>query len=88
MQSHPDDALVAAFATKRDEARRILRRHMESRGLHEKDGWRINEAIRHRAGVTELVLSPIHLRLPTPEGLECIVAIDEPGSEVTSSCKT
>ena len=82
-----DDALVAAFAEKRQQARVTLRRRMDTRGLLERDGWRIDEAIRHRDGRTELVLRPIHLRLPLPHDLECIVAIDEPGSNVTSDCE-
>ena len=82
-----DDVLAAAFAAKRQQARVTLRGRMDRRGLLEKDGWRIDEAIRHREGRTELVLRPIHLRLPMPHDLECIVAIDEPGSNVTSDCE-
>ena len=81
-----DSALAAAFAAKCDEARLTLRGHMEARGLLEKDGWRINESIRHRQGRTELVMRPIHLRLDSPDGLECVVTIDEPGHTITAEC--
>ena len=86
MAAHNDSTLAVQFAKKRDEARDTLRRHMEERGLAESDGWRITETIRHRNGRTELVLRPIHLRLDPPPGLECVVAIDEPGSRITADC--
>lgn len=88
MPNEHDSTLAAAFAAKCEEARAMLRGHMEARGLFEKDGWRINESIRHRQGRTELVLRPIHLRLNAPEGLECVVGIDEPGHGITSDCQT
>ena len=84
--SKDDTALAEAFAAKREEARRKLRDHMHALGLHEKDGWRINESIRHREGRTELVLRPIHLRLDTPDGVECVVTIDEPGHSISTDC--
>ena len=86
MPHQQDSSLAAAFAAKCEEARRMLRGHMEARGLFEKDGWRINESIRHRQGRTELVLRPIHLRLDAPDGLECVVGIDEPGHKITADC--
>ena len=84
--SKDDTALAEAFAAKREEARRKLRDHMHALGLHEKDGWRINESIRHREGRTELVLRPIHMRLDPPRDLEYIVTIDEPGHAISSHC--
>ena len=86
MPNDADSLLAAAFAAKREEALAVLRRHMEERGLKEKHGWSINESIRHRDGRTELVLRPIHLRLDPPEGLECVVTIDEPGSRISADC--
>lgn len=85
--SNKDTALAEAFAAKRDEAREKLRGHMRACGLLESDGWRINESVRHREGRTELVLRPIHLRLDTPPGLECVVTIDEPGHHITADCE-
>ena len=82
----PDESLALHFAAKRDEARAMLRRHMEERGLYERDGWSIVETLRHRDGKTELVLRPIHLRLVPPVDLECVVAIDEPGTRITADC--
>ena len=88
MPDKTDSTLAAAFAAKCEEARAMLRRHMEARGLFEQDGWRINESIRHRLGRTELVMRPIHLRLNAPAGLECVVGIDEPGHTITADCET
>jgi len=88
MSHTPDSALAAAFAAKRDEARLTLRGHMQARGLLEKDGWRIVETVRHREGRTELVLRPMHLRLDAPPNLECVVAIEEPGWDITADCVT
>jgi hypothetical protein len=82
-----DDAnLAAEFGVKRREARATLRKHMEERGLHARDGWSIAEVVRQRAGTTELVMRPIHLRLPSPDDLECVVTIDEIGSHIDSEC--
>ena len=48
---------------------------MEERGLHEAEGWQISERIRSCAGGTEVVMTPLHLRYPTPPDLECVVEI-------------
>lgn len=88
MPSKHDSALAAAFAAKREEARATLLAHMHERGLRETDGWRINESIRHREGRTELVMRPIHMRLDAPRDLECWVAIEEPGLDITVDCAT
>ena len=88
MPHETDASLAATFTAKCEEARLLLRKHMEARGLFEKDGWRINESIRHRQGRTELVMRPIHLRLNAPTGLECVVGIDEPGHTITADCET
>ena len=88
MPNSDDSRLAAAFAAKCEEARATLRAHMERRGLTEKGGWRITESVRHRAGRTEMVLRPIHLRLDPPEDLECVVTIDEPGLGIETRCET
>ena len=77
--------LAQTFAEKRAEARAYLRREMESRGLNERDGWRIVETIRAVGTRTELVMRPIHLHLPTPDGIECVVEIDE-NEAIESHC--
>ena len=89
MPNTPDSATLAkVFAAKCDEARDTLRGHMNARGLWERDGWRITETVRHRHGRTELVLRPIHLRLDPPPNLECVVAIEEPGWDISADCVT
>jgi len=88
MQNSNEGSLTREFVAKREETRAILRGHMDARGLRERDGWRISESIRQRDGRTELVMRPIHLQLPAPDDLECVVAIDEPGSSITTECDT
>jgi hypothetical protein len=78
--------LAHTFAERCAAARAYLRREMEARGLHEKDGWRIAESIRAVGPRTELVMRPIHLHLPTPDGIECVVEIDE-NESIESHCE-
>ena len=59
---------------------------MNQRGLFERDGWRVVETMRSTASGTELVLRPLHLHLPSPEGLECVVEIDE-DEAIDSRCE-
>ena len=78
--------LAHTFSARCTEARAYLRREMEAHGLNEKDGWRIAESTRVVGNRTELVMRPIHLHLPTPEGIECVVEIDEDES-IESHCE-
>jgi len=78
--------LASTFAQRRAEARAYLRREMEARGLCERDGWRIAETIRAAGSRTELLMRPIHLHLPTPDGIECVVEIDE-NEAIESHCE-
>ena len=78
--------LATALARERAQAEAHLWREMESRGLLKDDGWRIVEFTREARGGTEIVLRPLHLYLPSPKGLECVVGImDERG--VHSRCE-
>lgn len=86
MTAKADALLASEFSTRRLEARATLRKHMDERGLFEKDGWNIAEVLRQREGRTELVMRPIHLRLAAPDDLECVVAIDDVGSRIDSTC--
>lgn len=86
MTAKADALLAVEFSVKRLEARATLRKHMDERGLLEKDGWKIAEVLRQREGKTELVMRPIHLRLLPPDDLVCIVAIDDVGSQIDSTC--
>lgn len=85
MSSH-DAKMAAAFAARCEEARAVLRREMEAAGLYERDGWRIMETTRPGRRGSELVMRPIHMRLAAPPGLECVVWIDQDGTEVGSRC--
>ncbi|HSS27483.1 MAG TPA: hypothetical protein VLJ84_07435 [Usitatibacter sp.] len=82
-----DTELAYAFAARCEEARTNLRAHMRSRGLHFEDGWRIHEGMRNVEGRTVIVMTPIHLKQPAPEDLECTCSIDEPGSNISSECE-
>jgi hypothetical protein len=77
--------LAQTFAARCAQARAYLRNEMNQRGLREKDGWRIAETIRAIGTRTELVMRPIHLHLPAPDGLECVVEIDE-DETIESNC--
>ena len=82
-----EQRLAEAFSRKCEEARRTLLEHMEAKGLYLADGWRIMETTRVRDGSAELVMRPIHRVHATPEGLECVVAIDlAPASDVNIEC--
>ena len=79
--------LAQTFAERCARARAYLRQEMNARGLLEKEGWRIVETVRATGTRTELVMRPIHLHLPSPEGLECIVEIDE-DETIESNCES
>jgi len=83
-----DAVLFPEFAERCEEPRIALWKHMEERGLYDRDGWRIYEFTRKADGRTELVMRPIHPNLSPPLGLECVCTIDEPGSKVSSDCNT
>jgi len=60
---------------------------MEQLGLRRDDGWSIVEFTRESAGATELVLRPLHLRLPSPPVLECVVGIVEDSATIQIECR-
>ena len=78
--------LARSFAAQCEEARAYLRREMRARGLRDEDGWRIAETLRSVGRRTELVMRPIHLHLPAPDGLECVVEIHE-NEAIDSHCE-
>ena len=86
MRTGPDGTLAKAFAERYAAARAHLRAQMEALGLHESAGWRISETTSDGSGGYRLILRPIHSRLPSPEGVECIVWIDEDGASVDAEC--
>ena len=86
MDMPPDAAHEEAFAERYQAARAHLRREMDRLGLREADGWRIDEISRDGRRGSEVVLRPIHLRLPSPPGLECVVWMDEEGESIDAEC--
>ena len=66
--------VIRALRRARD---RLLARMAEV-GLDPERGWRVKEELRESFGGTEWVLSPLHLREPSPE-LEERVRIDASG---------
>jgi len=66
--------VIRALRRARD---RLLARMAEV-GLDPERGWRVKEELRESPGGTEWILSPIHLREPSPE-LEERVRIDASG---------
>jgi hypothetical protein len=88
MNNPHEGSLTRQFVARCAETRALLRKHMDERGLFERDGWRISESTRFRDGKSEIVMRPIHLHLPAPDDLECVVTIDEPGSSIGAECET
>lgn len=72
---HPGESFSQRCAA----ARVHLLGEMERLGMRERDGWRIAESTRNVTGGSELVMRPIHRVLPTPDGVECVVRIEESG---------
>ena len=83
----PHENIPEEFSARCEEARAALRKHMAERELREQDGWRIFEFIREVDGRTELVMRPVHSRLPDPPDLECACIIDEGGSSTSAECR-
>jgi hypothetical protein len=61
-----------------EQARDALLERMLRAGLSPQAGWRVKEELRHSLEGTVWILSPIHLREPSPE-LEVRVRIDPDG---------
>lgn len=78
--------LAARLSAEYTAARHQLRQHMRARCLYESDGWGIAETTRRHEGKLQLVLRPVHLRLPAPVDLECVVSIDDATETVEGKC--
>jgi hypothetical protein len=72
----PDLTHLVTRALRR--ARDRLHARMAEMGLAPERGWRVKEELRETRGGTEWILSPIHLREPSPQ-IEERVCIDEAG---------
>ena len=81
-----DHQLSAALSAEIAKAEAHLWAEMAKLGLRREDGWKIMQATREGGGGSEIVLRPIHLRLPAPDGLECVVSIPETGGAVDTEC--
>jgi hypothetical protein len=79
--------LFPELSAKCEKAREALLERMTRRGLLYENGWRIYEFTRQVGGRTELVLRPVHAGLTSPEELECICRIEEPGSTAVAECR-
>ena len=87
MREWTDAAVEKAFAERYAAALTHLRAQMDALGLHQSKGWRISETTAEAIGGFRLILRPIHSRLPSPEGIECIVWIDEGGRTAHAECE-
>jgi len=76
------DHLTLYVARALGQARDTLMGHMLRAGLTPQAGWRVKEELRHSLEGTVWILSPIHLREPSPE-LEVRVRIDPDGRLAT-----
>jgi hypothetical protein len=86
MPNFEDKLAATRFARACEDARAHLRKEMEARGLHERDGWKIVETMRQARGGSELVMRPLHLHKLAPADLECVVAIDEDAASIDVDC--
>lgn len=86
MPSTSDEQMSDELLARIREAEAFLWAEMTKLGLLEKDGWRIVQSTRDVAEATEIVLRPIHLRKPAPEGLECVVRVHEVKRRVETEC--
>jgi hypothetical protein len=83
-----DDQHVAErFAEQVKVARARLRLHMDAMGLTERLGWRISESTRHGLEGMELIMRPLHLSLPAPPEVECVVRVDGDEGAVDAECR-
>ena len=82
----PDDQLSDEVIARIREAEAFLRAEMKKLGLLQEDGWSIAQSTRDVMGATEVVLRPMHLRKPAPEGLECVVRVHEVKPKVETEC--
>lgn len=80
-------SLAKALTEEHRKAEARLWAEMEKRGLLKAAGWRIVEFTRESEGGTEIVLRPLHLYLPSPAGLECVVGIIDEAGAVRSRCE-
>jgi hypothetical protein len=87
MRKVMDDDAARIFAERYAAARAHLRAQMEAHGLLESNGWRISETTSDGRGGYRVTLKPIHSRLATPEGIECVVWIEEDGGGVDAECE-
>jgi hypothetical protein len=87
MRAEREAEAAAILAERCMEARAHLRAEMERAGLHESDGWDIVESIRQLGDKSELIMRPLHMRLPTPPDIECIVSIEQASAEIDSECE-
>ena len=79
--------LARELSRERENAERLLWVEMERHGMRREDGWRIVEFTREAGGGTEIVLRPLHLYRPSPEGMECIVGILDEEGVVHARCE-
>lgn len=84
---NPDEVLSIELTKRCQAARAFLYDEMSRLGLTPEAGWRIADKTRFVEGRTEIVFWPVHTHLPSPEGLECVVSIDESAKELDSTCE-
>jgi hypothetical protein len=80
-------SLSRALTVARLRAQEYLWREMGRLGLRQDDGWSIVEFTREARGGTQIVMKPMHMHLPSPGALECVVAVveDEAGIDMRYS---
>ena len=78
--------IAVTLKTARANAEAFLWAEMARLNLTRADGWSIVEFTRERSGGTEIVMRPMHLTLPSPEGIECVVSVQEDSGDVGSHC--
>ena len=86
MDKRTDSQVAEAFSRRCEQARAHLQREMIRAGLLTKDGWRVYETTREGPRGSELVMRPVHTTLMAPDGIECVVSVDEDAGTVDGDC--
>ena len=91
IRARPDDSgdedLSIELTRRCEAARNYMFGEMMRLGLTLEAGWRLADKVRHVEGRSEIVIWPIHTSFPSPDGMECVVSVNESGTEIRNTCE-
>ena len=80
-------SLSRALTAARLRAQDFLWAEMTKLGMRREDGWSIAEFTRETRGGMQILMRPMHMHLPSPERMECVVAFVEETAAIHAQCK-